>query len=74
MPYQHNLRVLVYLVIHDSGWVSLEHLLLSWYPSHYLPGVWTGRGAHEVDEAALCEDDPSSEYGTYKTAKARIWL
>ena len=27
------LPVLVYLVIHDSGEVSLEHLLLSWYPS-----------------------------------------
>ena len=23
----------VYLVIYDSGWVSFEHLLLSWYPS-----------------------------------------
>ena len=30
------LRILVYLVIHDSGWVSLEHLLLSWYPSQSL--------------------------------------
>jgi len=28
-----NLRILVYLVIYDSGWVSLDHLLLSWYPS-----------------------------------------
>ena len=28
-----HLRLLVYLVIFDSGWVSLEHLLLSWYPS-----------------------------------------
>ena len=27
------LRILVYLVIYDSGWVSREHLLLSWYPS-----------------------------------------
>jgi len=27
------LRVLVYFVISDSGWVSLEHLLLSWYHS-----------------------------------------
>ena len=27
------LRILVYLVINDSGEVSLEHLLLSWYPS-----------------------------------------
>jgi len=26
-------RTLVHLVIFDSGWVSLEHLLLSWYPS-----------------------------------------
>ena len=25
-----NLRILVYLVIYDAGWVSLEHLLLSW--------------------------------------------
>ena len=24
-------RILVYLVIYDSGLVSLEHLLLSWY-------------------------------------------
>ena len=22
----------MYLVVYDSGWVSLEHLLLSWYP------------------------------------------
>ena len=29
----HFLRILVYLVIYDSGKVSLEHLLLSWYPS-----------------------------------------
>ena len=27
-----SLRILVYLVIYDSGKVSLEHLLLSWYP------------------------------------------
>ena len=27
------LRILVYLVIYDSGQVSLEHLLLSWYPT-----------------------------------------
>jgi hypothetical protein len=27
------LRILVYLVIHDSGQVSLEHLLLSRHPS-----------------------------------------
>ena len=27
------LRIPVYLVLYDSGWVSLEHLLLSWYPS-----------------------------------------
>jgi len=27
------LRILVYLVIHDYGYVSLEHLLLSWYPA-----------------------------------------
>ena len=26
-------RILVYLVIYDSGQVSLEHVLLSWYPS-----------------------------------------
>jgi len=28
-----NLRIQVYLVTYDSGMVSLEHLLLSWYPS-----------------------------------------
>ena len=28
------LRILVYLVIYDSGWVSLEHPLLSRYPSN----------------------------------------
>ena len=27
------LRILVHLVIYDSGQVSLEHLLLSWYPT-----------------------------------------
>ena len=27
------LRILVYLVIHDSGLVSLDHLLLSGHPS-----------------------------------------
>jgi hypothetical protein len=27
-------RIPVYLVIYDSGQVSLEHLLLSWYPPH----------------------------------------
>ena len=31
-----ELRILVYLVLYDSGQVSLEHLLLSWYPSVYL--------------------------------------
>jgi len=31
------LRILVYLVIYDSGEVSLEHLLLSWYPSSPSP-------------------------------------
>ena len=36
------LRILVYMVIYDSGWVSLEHLLLSWYPSHEL--ITTGSG------------------------------
>ena len=30
-------RRLVYLVIHDSGQVSFEHLLLSWYPSQIGP-------------------------------------
>ena len=29
----HLLRTLVYLVLHDYGQVSLEHLLLSWYPT-----------------------------------------
>jgi len=29
-----KLRLLVYLVIYDSGKVSLEYLLLSWHPSH----------------------------------------
>ena len=28
----HNPCILVYLLIYDSGKVSLEHLLLSWYP------------------------------------------
>jgi len=27
------LRILVYLVLYDSGQVSLERLVLSWYPS-----------------------------------------
>jgi len=27
------LRILVYVVIYDSGYVSLEHFLLSGYPS-----------------------------------------
>ena len=27
-----NLRTIVYLGMYDSGEVSLEHLLLSWYP------------------------------------------
>ena len=31
-----DLRILVYLVIYDSGQVSLEHLLLSWYPPQSL--------------------------------------
>jgi len=30
------LRILVFLVIYDSGYVSLEHLLLLWYPSHII--------------------------------------
>ena len=30
---QFYLRILAYLVMYDSGKVSLEHLLLSWYPS-----------------------------------------
>ena len=37
------LRILVYLVIYDSGQVSLEHLLLSWYPSlNPTPGAGGG--------------------------------
>ena len=32
-----NLRILVYLVIYDSGYVSLSHLLLVWYPSQRGP-------------------------------------
>ena len=32
-------RILVYLVIHGSGQVSLEHLLLSWYPTLSLSQV-----------------------------------
>jgi len=32
------LRMLVYLVIYDSGWVSLEHLLLSWQLETYAAG------------------------------------
>ena len=28
-----DVMILIYLVIYDSGYVSLEHLLLSWYPS-----------------------------------------
>ena len=31
--YDSCFRMLVYFVIYDSGQVSLEHLLLSWYPS-----------------------------------------
>ena len=31
--HEFNLCILVYLVIYDSGYVSLEHPLLSWYPS-----------------------------------------
>ena len=31
-----DLRILVYLVVYDSGRVSLEHLLLS----RYLPDIW----------------------------------
>jgi len=31
--HSHFLGILVYLVIYDSEQVSLEHLLLSWYPS-----------------------------------------
>jgi len=32
-PTEYFLRILVYLVIYDSGKVSLEHLLLSRHPS-----------------------------------------
>ena len=32
-----NLRILVYLVIYDSGWVSLENLLLSRHPCQSHP-------------------------------------
>ena len=32
-----RLRILVYLVIYESGKVSLQHLLLSWYPSQTPP-------------------------------------
>ena len=32
-----SLRILVCLVIYDPGKVSLEHLLLSWYPSQSQP-------------------------------------
>ena len=34
------LRILVYLVIYDSAEVSLEHLLVSWYPSQRLSPGW----------------------------------
>ena len=33
------LRILVYLVVHDSGQVFFEHLLLSRYPSQSLQGL-----------------------------------
>ena len=41
-----TLRILVYLVTYDSGWVSLEHLLLSRHssqrgPTYYEIGGWT---------------------------------
>ena len=32
-----SLRILVFLVIYDSGQVSLEHLLYSWYPCQSPP-------------------------------------
>ena len=31
-----DLRMMVCLMIHESGWVSLEHLLLLWYPSNHI--------------------------------------
>jgi hypothetical protein len=36
--YDSGYVILVYLVIYDSGYVSLEHLLLSWYPSQSITG------------------------------------
>ena len=33
LRFMNNLRLLVYLVKYESGWVSLEPLLLSWCPS-----------------------------------------
>ena len=36
-PSHYYLRIRVDLVIHDSGWVSLAHLLLSWYSSQRGP-------------------------------------
>ena len=33
------LRILACLVIYESGWVSLEHLLLSWYPPRAVMNV-----------------------------------
>ena len=44
-----NLRILVYLVIYDSGWVSLEHLLVSRHPSRYVRyGLYSKIALHAI--------------------------
>ena len=50
---KNNLRILVFVVIYDSGWVSLEHFLLSWYPSHILGGCRVSTDCSRVSDTDL---------------------
>ena len=43
-----NVRILVHMVVYDSGEVSLEHRLLSWYPSQRGTRAPPGGGGVEL--------------------------
>ena len=56
------LRMLVYLMIYDSGYASIEHRLLSWYPSqrNHAPGCDDGLcGVLQVPGSAADRERPA---------------
>jgi len=63
-----NLRILVYLVIHDSGQVSREHLLLSRYPSQ------EGQRAQATQIGAPTQNPTERFLINFCEGRFRCWL